>query len=97
MNKRRYDSESAKKNIMHQATLLFSEKDYNLTSFEDISKASGYSKSHIYYHFKNKESLFVLLAQKTMQDWHEKWIEKEPAFLTAADKLYGMGKHVLYH
>lgn len=97
MNKRRYDSETAKNEIMKEATLLFAQKGYNQTSVGDISKASGYSKGHIYYHFENKEKLFVLLAQKTMQDWYEKWKQKEPSYESATDKLYAMAKHVLYN
>ena len=97
LNKRRYDSENAKSEIMEKALLLFSQKGYNQTSVGDISKASGYSKGHIYYHFKNKEALFVLLAQKTMQDWYDKWMEKESTYSTATEKLYGMALHVLYN
>ncbi|WP_242784707.1 TetR family transcriptional regulator C-terminal domain-containing protein [Bacillus cereus] len=97
MNKRRYDSEKTKKDIMEHASLLFSQKGYNQTSVGDISKASGYSKGHIYYHFKNKEELFVLLAQETMQIWHEKWKVKESTYSTATEKLYGIAIHVLYN
>ncbi|PFE07737.1 TetR family transcriptional regulator C-terminal domain-containing protein [Bacillus cereus] len=97
MNKRRYDSESTKNEIMERASFLFSQKGYNQTSIRDISKASGYSKGHIYYHFKNKEQLFVLLAQKSMQDWYKKWEAKESVLSTATEKLYGIGIHVLYN
>ncbi|PFE11798.1 TetR/AcrR family transcriptional regulator [Bacillus cereus] len=97
MNKRHYDSESTKNEIMEQASLLFSQKGYNQTSVGDISKASGYSKGHIYYHFKNKEQLFVLLAQRTMQNWYEEWVAKESTYSTATEKLYGMAIHVLYN
>lgn len=82
---------------MEKASLLFSQKGYNQTSVGDISKASGYSKGHIYYHFKNKEKLFVLIAQKTMQDWYDNWVVKESSFSTATEKLYGMAIHVLYN
>ncbi|MFT9820620.1 TetR family transcriptional regulator C-terminal domain-containing protein [Lysinibacillus sp. NPDC056185] len=97
MNKRRYDSEKAKVEIMEHAVSLFSQKGYNQTSVGDISTASGYSKGHIYYHFENKEKLFVLLAQQTMQDWNNKWLQKECTYSTATEKLYGMAMHVLYH
>ncbi|RJS58815.1 TetR/AcrR family transcriptional regulator [Bacillus sp. PK3_68] len=97
MNKRRYDSEKARKEIMEKATLLFSEKGYNQTSVGDISKASSYSKGHIYYHFQNKETLFVILAKKTMQEWHDKWLRKESTCSSATEKLYGMALHVLYN
>ncbi|MFD0771705.1 TetR family transcriptional regulator C-terminal domain-containing protein [Bacillus sp. CGMCC 1.60114] len=97
MNKRRYDSEQARKDIMEKAVQIFTEKGYNQTSVADISKASGYSKGHIYYHFQNKEKLFVLLAQKTMQNWHDKWLMVEPSYSSATEKLYGMAIHVLYN
>lgn len=97
MDKRRYNSENAKRDIMEKAALIFSQKGYNQTSVQDISKASGYSKGHIYYHFQNKEKLFVLLAQNTMQDWYTKWMAKESSYITATEKLYGMAKHVLYN
>ncbi|MGG3806033.1 TetR family transcriptional regulator C-terminal domain-containing protein [Metabacillus fastidiosus] len=97
MDKRRYNSENAKREIMEKATLIFSQKGYNQTSVQDISKASGYSKGHIYYHFQNKEKLFVLLAENTMQDWYTKWIAKESSYITATEKLYGMAMHVLYN
>ncbi|MEI4769925.1 TetR family transcriptional regulator C-terminal domain-containing protein [Psychrobacillus sp. FJAT-51614] len=97
MNKRRYDSDKARQTIMDKAFLLFSEKGYIQTSVEDISKASGYSKGHIYYHFENKEKLFVLLAQKSMREWLAKWLEKQSAYTTATEKWYGMAMHVLYN
>jgi len=97
MNKRRYDSENAKNEIMEQATLLFAQKGYNQTSVGDIAKASGFSKGHIYYHFGNKEKLFVLLAQKTMQNWYEKWMVQATTYATATEKLYGIAMHALYN
>lgn len=97
LTKRRYDSEKVKKEIMESALLLFSQNGYNQTSVADLSKASGYSKGHIYYHFQNKEKLFVLLARKTIEEWHEKWIRKAAAYSSATEKLYGMARHVLYN
>lgn len=97
MNKRRYDSEYVKNEIMEKASLLFSQKGYNQTSVGDISKSSGYSKGHIYYHFQSKEKLFVILAKNTMQEWHYKWLQKEYSYSSATEKLYGMALHVLYN
>ncbi|MBO1580675.1 TetR/AcrR family transcriptional regulator [Bacillus sp. XF8] len=97
MNKRRYDSEQAKQVIAEKATELFSIKGYAKTSVEDIAKASGYSKGHIYYHYQNKENLFIYLAQKGMQQWDEKWQTTTKKYHTATEKLYGMARHVLYN
>lgn len=82
---------------MEKATIIFSQKGYNQTSVQEISTASGYSKGHIYYHFQNKEKLFVLLAQNTMQEWYTKWKDQELSYTTATEKLYGMAIHVLYN
>ena len=97
MNKRRYDSEQAKKDIMASAIRLFSRLGYNQTSVSDISRESGYSKGHIYYHFENKEKLFVLLAQQTMKDWYDKWALNEAKYSSAEEKLYAVARHVLYN
>ncbi|PFD41993.1 TetR family transcriptional regulator [Bacillus cereus] len=97
MTKRRYDGELAKQIIADKATELFSLKGYTRTSIEDIAKASGYSKGHIYYHYKNKENLFVYLAKNSMRNWHEKWITAEKDYKNATEKLYGMANYVLYN
>ncbi|MBS4197111.1 TetR/AcrR family transcriptional regulator [Lederbergia citri] len=97
MSKRRYDSEKTKNEIMEKAKMVFCEKGYNQTSVQDISLASGCSKGHIYYHFQNKEKLFVLLAQQTMQEWYEKWRVNERNYTSATEKLYGIAIHVLYN
>ncbi|HDR7545502.1 TetR family transcriptional regulator [Bacillus cereus] len=97
MNKRRYDSDLAKEIIGEKAIELFSLKGYTRTSIDNIAKASGYSKGHIYYHYKNKEELFVYLAKDSMKNWHDKWKMAEKKYTNATEKLYGMAKFVLYN
>lgn len=69
MAKRSYDSERVRQDVLSEAEGLFSRKGYTATSIADISKVTGHSKGHIYYHFKSKEELFVALAQRTMRKW----------------------------
>lgn len=97
LNKRRYDSDLAKEIIAEKATELFSLKGYTRTSIDNIAKASGYSKGHIYYHYKNKEELFVYLAKDSMRNWHDKWEIAEKQYTNATGKLYGIAKFVLYN
>ncbi|QOW26344.1 TetR family transcriptional regulator [Bacillus cereus] len=97
MNKRRYDSDLAKEIIAKKAIELFSLKGYTRTSIDNIAKASGYSKGHIYYHYKNKEELFVYLAKDSMKNWHDKWGIAEKRYTNATGKLYGIAKFVLYN
>ena len=97
LNKRRYDSDLAKEIIAKKAIELFSLKGYTRTSIDNIAKASGYSKGHIYYHYKNKEELFVYLAKDSMKNWHDKWGIAEKRYTNATGKLYGIAKFVLYN
>lgn len=97
LNKRRYDSNLAKEIIAEKAIELFSLKGYTRTSIDNIAKASGYSKGHIYYHYKNKEELFVYLAKDSMRNWDDKWEIAEKQYTNATGKLYGMAKFVLYN
>lgn len=92
--KRHYDSEQTRKIIAEKAAQLFSQKGFAGTSISDISKESGFSKGHVYYHFENKEKLFVYLAQDDMRSWGEKWAAITPNYPNATEKLYAMADFV---
>jgi len=93
--KRHYDSEQTRQIIAEKAAQLFAQKGFFGTSIADISRESGFSKGHIYYHFENKEKLFVFLAQDTMRQWGEKWEAVSAQYKTATEKLYAMAIFVL--
>lgn len=95
MVKRSYDSEQVRRDVLGAAEKLFSQRGYTATSIADISKASGHSKGHIYYHFKNKEELFVALAQQTMRQWGERWYARASEIHDPAEKLYAIAEFVL--
>lgn len=95
MSKRRLDGEKTKQHIVEKATELFSQKGYSATSIEDICQATGASKGSLYYHFKNKEQLFLYLLEKQYKEWVELWQQKETEFATSIDKLYGLASYVL--
>ncbi|WP_125653336.1 TetR family transcriptional regulator C-terminal domain-containing protein [Paenibacillus baekrokdamisoli] len=95
MMKRHYDSDLTRKIIAEKAARLFSQKGFAGTSVSDISKEAGFSKGHVYYHFENKEKLFVYLAQEGMREWGEKWTALSPNYPSATEKLYAMAKFVL--
>lgn len=60
---------SAKKEaILKAATLLFSEKGYKNTAMAELSKMTGTAEGTIFYHFKNKEALFLSILQKLKED-----------------------------
>lgn len=93
--KRHYDSDQTRRIIAEKAAQLFSQKGFAGTSISDISRESGFSKGHVYYHFENKEKLFVYLAQDTMRLWGEKWDAVSARYETATEKLYAMASFVL--
>ena len=43
---------------------VISEKGYDRASMDEIANVSGVAKGTLYYHFKNKEDLFVNMVQK---------------------------------
>jgi Transcriptional regulator len=96
VNKKQQQTEQTKKKIADAARALFVQKGYKATSIEDIVKSTGCSAGNIYYHFKNKEGLFLHLIEDWNKEWEETWLAKEPLYPTTIDKLYGMAEHLAY-
>ena len=95
MSKRRLDGVKTKLHIAEKATELFSQKGYSATSIEDICQATGASKGSLYYHFKNKEQLFLFLLEKQYQEFAWLWQQKEKEYSTSIEKLYGLGAFII--
>ncbi|WP_426454652.1 TetR family transcriptional regulator C-terminal domain-containing protein [Paenibacillus sp. S-38] len=92
MNKKKQQTEHTKKKIADAAKALFAQKGYKATSIENIVKAAGCSAGNIYYHFKNKEGLFLYLLEDWNREWDETWLAKEKLYPTTIEKLYGMAE-----
>jgi AcrR family transcriptional regulator len=54
--------------ILDTSAKLFSQRGYNGVSIRDIAQACGMTNAALYYHFKNKEDLFLAMLQRD----HEK-------------------------
>jgi AcrR family transcriptional regulator len=54
---------SKKETIIGTAAKLFAEKGFRETSMAELSKLTGAAEGTIFYHFKNKEELFVAILQ----------------------------------
>jgi AcrR family transcriptional regulator len=70
MKKRPYivsslDNMSKKETILQAATRLFSEKGFKETSIAELSKTTGAAEGTIFYHFKNKEDIFLSILENT--------------------------------
>ncbi len=55
--------------ILDAAFLAFSENGYAKTTMDDIVRRSGLSKGTLYWHFKNKEELFVATLVSTFKEF----------------------------
>ncbi len=54
--------------ILATSAKLFSQRGYKGVSIRDIAQAAGMTNAALYYHFKNKEDLFLAM----LRDDHEK-------------------------
>jgi AcrR family transcriptional regulator len=56
--------------ILFEANRLFVSRGYNAVSMREIAEVCGVSKAALYYHFKDKEDLFVALLEDYLNDIH---------------------------
>ncbi|OZU87029.1 hypothetical protein CIL03_19005 [Virgibacillus indicus] len=85
--------EKTKELIAKKAKIIFEQKGYAGTSMEDIREFSEISKGSIYYHFKNKEELFLYTVGKSSEVWRKEWEEHAKKVETSTEKLYLLAKY----
>ncbi|MBN1562528.1 MAG: TetR/AcrR family transcriptional regulator [Anaerolineae bacterium] len=61
--------EESRQKILQAAFAAFAETGYSQTSMDDIVKRSGLSKGTLYWHFKNKQELFLATVGMVMNEW----------------------------
>ena len=61
--RRRYDTSS----LLEVAVQVFTERGYDGTSMEHLSRASGLSKSSLYHHIDSKEHLLRLALERAVE------------------------------
>lgn len=81
-------SEDTKKTILEQATKIFEQKGYSGTSMMDIRQETQLSKGTIYYHFKDKEDLYLSCLHLSSLNLITKWTEYENTVSGAINKLF---------
>jgi AcrR family transcriptional regulator len=59
---------SKKESIIRAAAILFSRKGFENTRMSEISRMTGAAEGTIFYHFKNKEDLFLAILEAFRQD-----------------------------
>ena len=58
------DARTTRERIMDAALTIFSRKGYHETRIDEIVEAAATSKGSIYFHFPNKEKLFLALVDQ---------------------------------
>ncbi|MBE9502606.1 MAG: TetR/AcrR family transcriptional regulator [Proteobacteria bacterium] len=89
---------SKKKLILQAATRLFSEKGFKDTSMADLAKVTGAAQGTIFYHFNNKEELFLSILEELKEDIIEEFERYfgERKFKTGLDMMEGAISFYLY-
>lgn len=59
--------------ILEAALVCFAKRGYHATRMDDIVRASGLSKGALYWHFENKDELFVALFEGYTQAIFAAW------------------------
>ncbi len=58
--------QDVRQQILHEATRLFVDRGYHRLSMREIAEAVGVSKAGLYYHFKDKEDLFLAILTNNL-------------------------------
>ncbi len=58
--------QDVRQQILHEATRLFVDRGYHGLSMREIAEAVGVSKAGLYYHFKDKEDLFLAILTNNL-------------------------------
>ena len=89
---------SKKESILQAATWLFSQKGFKDTSMAELSKMTGVAEGTIFYHYKNKESLFLAALEAiktTITSEFDKYVG-ETSFKSGIDMVEGVVSYYLY-
>ena len=65
-------SQTRRQRILEEAAGVFSRRGYRATSVDDIAEASATSKGGVYFHFPNKEAIFLALLERMAALLHER-------------------------
>ena len=83
---------SKKEAILQAATSLFARKGFKDAGMSEISRMTGAAEGTIFYHFKNKEDLFLSILERLKEDIVREFEHylKEAEFGTGLEMLEGV-------
>jgi AcrR family transcriptional regulator len=85
-----------KKDILDTATRLLAIKGYKQTSMAELAKLTGVAHGTIFYHYKNKEELFLAILKAFESDILSEY-QRHHSALEAADGLSQMEAAVAFY
>lgn len=83
--------EDSRKTILDAAFRCFSENGYNGTSMDDIVRESGLSKGTLYWHFENKQALFMAVFDRFIKEMMGPFEEVMAMDGSASERLRAIG------
>lgn len=87
-----------KEKILFAATKLFAHKGFADTSTSELAEVTGVAESTIFYHFRNKEELFLAVLGAVRRDIvrHFEEFEAGQEFADGLDQVEGVLGYYLY-
>jgi AcrR family transcriptional regulator len=73
--------------ILDEARALFLERGFTATSMQDIADAVGMTKPALYYHFRDKQELFLAVIAREMDEGKRAFLEILSTDGTLAERL----------
>lgn len=89
MRKTKSDAELSKSTILEAAYAIFLKEGYEKTTLNMIAQSTGMTRGAIYWHFKDKEDLYIQVLTTTLDSFEylRTSIQKDP-HLSVKEKLY---------
>lgn len=84
------ESKSGGKLFYKTAVDVFARKGYHETTVDEVAQAAGVAKGTIYYHFENKEELYLTVIQKGIELFKEQLRQAMAADATTRDQIKNM-------
>ncbi len=87
-----------KDSILQAATYLFSRKGFKDTSMAELSRMTGAAEGTIFYHFKNKQEIFLTILKNLKEDILPEFerYKGEKSFKTGLDMMEETVSFYLY-
>lgn len=71
MRRKKEEAEQTKQKLLKAALAVFSERGYEATRLSDIADKANVTRGAIYWHFGNKEKLFLELVKESMSPFFQ--------------------------